>query len=68
MVRRRLAAVVCLAVVAGVAVAACSSSSGSTRAGGASCGPILRETLDQRSLQHVLPGNPVPSYLTNPPT
>lgn len=58
----------CVALLAGSsAIAACGSSSSSGASGG-SCTPAHHEQLDSRSLQHVLPGSPTPSYLTNPPT
>ena len=34
----------------------------------AACGPITREALDSRSLQHLLPNTPTPTFLTDPPT
>lgn len=53
-----------LALVSAVTLANCGSSSTTS----ASCGPVTRESLDPRSLQHVLPSAPPPSYLTDPPT
>ncbi len=32
------------------------------------CGPPIAERIDPNSSQHVLPGGPVPTYLTDPPT
>ncbi len=43
----------------------CSSGSAPASAG---CAKPLREALDSRSLQHVLPGATPPTYLSDPPT
>ena len=32
------------------------------------CDRVVREQLDSRSVQHVFPGTPEPSYVTDPPT
>ncbi|HYF46584.1 MAG TPA: DUF3105 domain-containing protein [Acidimicrobiales bacterium] len=55
---RRLAVLVVL--VAGLA--ACGGDEG------ADCGPVSREALDPSSGLHVLPGEDVPEYATDPPT
>lgn len=49
-------------------VAACSSSAGNSGGSAGACGPVRREPLDPRSLQHVLPNAPTPQYRTDPPT
>jgi len=38
------------------------------RSGGGACGAVIEDPLDPRSLQHFLPGAPVPIYSTEPPT
>lgn len=60
--RRWAAATLC--VICAATLTNCGSSS--TAPG--SCGPSTRESLDPRSLQHVLPSAPPPSFLTDPPT
>lgn len=32
------------------------------------CAPEVRERLDPNSIQHLLPGAPIPTYQTHPPT
>lgn len=49
--------------LAGLILSGCGGSA-TTKA----CGPAVREALDPNSLVHVLPGAPVPNYLTDPPT
>lgn len=46
---------------------ACAGTAGG-RGVGKGCTATVREAFDPRSLQHVLPGSPPPSYLTDPPT
>lgn len=66
--RVRISLTSCLTalLLAAITLAGCASGTGTDRAAG--CGDPTRESLDPRSLQHVLPGGPVPSYLTDPPT
>lgn len=63
--RARVALAVGVALI-GVLLSGCGSSSAKEAA--PRCGPIVRERFDPRSLQHVLPGMNVASYLTDPPT
>ena len=63
--RRRPIAFTLLAIAAAAAFAGCS---GGSNEQSSACGPVKRESLDPRSLQHVLPNAPLPSYLTDPPT
>jgi hypothetical protein len=51
---------VVLAVV--VAATACGDQ------GSVACGPVTREAIDPASGLHVLPGQPVPDFTTDPPT
>ena len=52
-------------LVAGVLLPACGGGSGRSSS---ACGPDVREPLDSRSTQHIFPGAPEPTYLTDPPT
>ncbi|HVX17849.1 MAG TPA: DUF3105 domain-containing protein [Acidimicrobiales bacterium] len=68
--RRRISGVLAAASFAGlclVATAGCGAKGGGADAT-AACGPVQREVLDPRSIQHVLPNAPTPTYLTDPPT
>ena len=56
-----------LPIVLVATLAACTSSSSRPKATKA-CGVVKVEAFDTRSLQHILPNAPVPSYLTDPPT
>lgn len=60
---RPFTAAVALAVALASLVTACGGS-GSDSA----CGPDVRERLDPNSIQHLLPGAPIPPYNTHPPT
>jgi hypothetical protein len=51
-----------------VLVASTSLLTACVRTGGAPCDEPVAERIDPNSSQHVLPGGPVPAYLTNPPT
>jgi hypothetical protein len=51
------------AITATLGISGCGSG-GSTTA----CGPPHHDAFDPRSVTHVLPGDAVPPYLTNPPT
>ncbi len=67
MIRRTLlAAAVVLVVVVVVAAAVLLLVTG--RSGPGACEPPVQDPLDPRSLQHVLPGAPPPTYVTEPPT
>ncbi len=60
-VNRRVRALVCVLTL--VPLSAC------VRTGNPdACGAPIAERIDSNSSQHVLPGGPVPAYLTNPPT
>lgn len=67
--RRRISGLLAALLTVGLAglVAGCGSKGGGAEAT-AACGPVKREALDPRSIQHVLPNAPTPTYLTNPPT
>jgi hypothetical protein len=62
--RRLSVGLVALAALVTTSTAACSSGGGSDSA----CAPEVRERLDPNSIQHLLPGAPIPSYETHPPT
>ena len=61
-------AVVLLAAIASVAAGLGACSGDDTAEPSASCGDVVEEPLDPGSSNHLLPGAPEPSYVTDPPT
>ena len=65
--RRFRAAPVVAAAAVLLLLGGCGGGGGSGGSGGG-CGPDTEEALDPGSVQHLLPGGPEPTYLTDPPT
>ena len=75
--RRGPAVLAALVALVGVGLGGCAAgepdaldTTTSSTAGGAAegCGTIIEEQLDPQSGRHLLPGAPVPAYLSDPPT
>ncbi|HET9442496.1 MAG TPA: EamA family transporter, partial [Acidimicrobiales bacterium] len=69
--RRFSASPAAAAVLVLVLLAGCGGGGGDAAGGegdAAACGPDTEEPLDPGSVQHVLPGAPEPTYLTDPPS
>lgn len=77
MKRRGPAVLAALAVLAGIGLGGCAAeepkaqdtTTSSTTTGAAEgCGNVVEEQLDPESGRHLLPGAPVPAYISDPPT
>jgi hypothetical protein len=66
--RLPMSAAMVLAAAMALGVVGCRGSSSRAAAPANGCAPAFKEQLDSRSTQHLFPGAPQPSYLTDPPT